>query len=229
MSDKKGLYMILDEAVSIAKGFYKIFERIKRKFKRSERERERSMKVGRYEQPISRVRMYTSTDWSILLLREMIIRSNGSILNELTCKFLELEEKGEDKTDEGIKLRKILEGHVEKCIYKWELIQVRNEAILLISEIVEKIETEERKKYFEDEEDPPVEIWKWVLVFLWWRIIFEYKMFKLDEEEKLKVEAKKRITEISPIPQEEAPDLKTEREEPKKKPIHFEFKKSAYQ
>jgi hypothetical protein len=71
-------------------------------------------------------------------------------------------------------------------VESWVRIVMTKETIDLISEIETKLAIEEKKKYCESDDDPPVEVWKWCVVVPWWRIIFEYKRFKLDEEKSLK-------------------------------------------
>jgi hypothetical protein len=48
-----------------------------------------------------------------------------------------------------------------------------------------------RNKYQDDDENPEVEIWKWILVVPWWCVFFEYNWYMIDLERKLKEEAEK--------------------------------------
>jgi hypothetical protein len=47
-------------------------------------------------------------------------------------------------------------------------------------------------KYTENDDNPAIEVWRWVLVVPWWRVIFECKRHMIDlkekEEEKIKAE-----------------------------------------
>jgi hypothetical protein len=48
--------------------------------------------------------------------------------------------------------------------------RAREEALKLIEEIKEKIEEDSKRKkiYTDDNDNPEIEVWKWVLVVAWW-------------------------------------------------------------
>jgi hypothetical protein len=64
-----------------------------------------------------------------------------------------------------------------------------DEALEMIKEIGNTFEEELKNQYCEDEMDPEVDVWRWILVVPWWRIIFEFKRFQLDKKEKEKEKA----------------------------------------
>jgi hypothetical protein len=39
---------------------------------------------------------------------------------------------------------------------------------------------DEKMEYYNDNENPEVEVWRWILVVPWWRLIFEQKRQALD-------------------------------------------------
>jgi hypothetical protein len=54
----------------------------------------------------------------------------------------------------------------------------------LIEQIEEKIKNDDKKKiiYVDDEDNLEIEVWKWVLIAPWRRVIFEQKIQALDEK-----------------------------------------------
>jgi hypothetical protein len=100
-----------------------------------------------------------------------------------------------------------------------DMCETVQEALLLIKMIREELEEETDNCYQDDESDPEAEIWRWVLIVPWWRIIFEYKRFKLDQEAKkgemIDFEAKSVSVPVAIKELEEANENVNNREEPK--------------
>jgi hypothetical protein len=116
----------------------------------------------------------------------MLKKDPGVILKNTTEEMMIAMENGTMRTtQEGKLLSRSYNWSIE-MISKGERLVLRKEANDLIKEIELKLLAENRMEYMESNEDPPVETWNWVLVVPWWRIIFEYKRFKIDEEKSIK-------------------------------------------
>jgi hypothetical protein len=128
--------------------------------------------------------LVTSEEFLIKQLLEVLWRSEGKLFfNERYERILYLQES-KNNLGEAAQLEEEIFFMLKHRNNMDDICETVQESLLLIKMIREALEEESDNYYQDDESDPEVEIWKWILVVPWWRIIFEYKRFKLDQEAK---------------------------------------------
>lgn len=123
----------------------------------------------------------------------MIRRNDGSFTERKVLRIMELDNKGLGFIEECNLLKKLIRNDIRftGCTYRRFTKRIK-EASDIISLNEEKIGFKDQETYIEDDDNPKIEVWKWVLVVQWWRIIFKYKRNLIDEKEKENLENKKR-------------------------------------
>jgi hypothetical protein len=118
------------------------------------------------------------------ILMEVFYRGYGIYYFDDCCKeCIELETKG--KRFEAVLLRDRMRGLIScrEVLTKYEL------AVSKALKIIKKIETNINEglkiTYHDDDDNPKVEAWRWILVVPWRRIIFEQKRQALDNQKKV--------------------------------------------
>jgi hypothetical protein len=126
--------------------------------------------------------------------------------------------------------KEYLKYQIEEEICRWnkvfywsnEYSSVRSECYDIIQSVHNKVQaqdTEKKKVYYEDEDDPQFEFLGMFLRVPWWRIIFEYKRMNIDkrleEEKNVKV-----TTTVQAIPNVEKKNIVSI---DKSKPVSIDF------
>jgi hypothetical protein len=145
---------------------------------------------------VSEVMTFDELQWLIKLYEGMVKLDPAAMMEKITEKVMMLDEKYLRNKDE-FNLYRAWDWDNRIAFKPITMAGVRRETIDLIKEIEVKVLT---KQFKESNDDPPVEVWNWVLVVLWWRISFDYKRYKLDEEEgrnKSTIGSEKRTSQYS--------------------------------